>query len=385
MRIFYAVYNEGEEDSSLYETLIQMGHEVIRFDWGVPIYETATLYWQRKEKVKMNERCVAAVREAHRRKPVTLFFSYCYSSTISVETVRAIRQLGILTVNYTCNNMHQFELVKEIAPAYDFCMVPEEGALEFFRKANARPLHIQMAANPRFCHPVHCSREFDVTFVGQCYADRSEMVRFLCEKGIDIRVWGLGWRSSEPLAGLFSKLKFDRKRLKKLGKKLSSREGRATLWEANRLHFSGRKAVSMEALKAIPLDRRGGPLSLTEMVRMYSRSRISLGFLSLEPGGRKPIRQREFEAPMSGAFYLTEYLPELEHYYKIGKEIVCYQDKKDLVEKIRYYLDHPEEAERIRQAGYERALGEHTWEHRFQKLFHTVELSKRGPLDQRRG
>ena len=32
-----------------------------------------------------------------------------------------------------------------------------------------------------------------------------------------------------------------------------------------------------------------------------------------------------------------------------------------MVRKLRYYLDHPDEAERIRRAGHDRVLREHTW------------------------
>ena len=72
---------------------------------------------------------------------------------------------------------------------------------------------------------------------------------------------------------------------------------------------------------------------------------------------------------MSGGLYLTQYNHELEDCYEIGKEIVCYRNKEELVEKIRYLLDHPEEAEEIRQAGYKRALKDHTWEKRFENIF----------------
>jgi spore maturation protein CgeB len=49
--------------------------------------------------------------------------------------------------------------------------------------------------------------------------------------------------------------------------------------------------------------------------------------------------------------------------------VVTYGDFDDLVEKIRHLLSHPEEAERIRKAGFERARFEHTWEMRFEKVF----------------
>jgi len=77
---------------------------------------------------------------------------------------------------------------------------------------------------------------------------------------------------------------------------------------------------------------------------------------------------------MSGAFYLVEYMDELEEFFSIGKEIVCYYDKKDLVEKAKYYLRHDAERELIRQAGYRRAIGEHTWQKRFNKVFREIGL-----------
>jgi len=384
MRIFYAVHNEWEEDRNLYETLVGMGHEVIPCDWGTPLHETDTLYWQKKEKPRVNGMFLKCVKKAHHEKPIDLFFSYFYSSVVYPETIQEIRRWGILTVNYSCNNIPQFDLVEEIAPYFDFCMVPEEKALDSFHKVGARPVHIQMAANPRYYHPVNCSQEFDAIFLGQCYADRAEMIRFLSDQGIDVRVWGLGWRRRHRVDPFLAKLHLDRKRIKKLLKKLSCWEGWMTLFESN-VPLMG-KAMQKEDprfLEGIPLERRGPPLPFDEMVRMYSRSRISLGFLSLYPTpdsarSIKPIRQREFEAPMSGAFYLTEYLPELERYYEIGKEIVCYRDKKELAEKVKYYLSHPEERERIRQAGYARALKEHTWEHRFQELFRLIGVPKKG-------
>jgi len=42
--------------------------------------------------------------------------------------------------------------------------------------------------------------------------------------------------------------------------------------------------------------------------------------------------------------------------------------------KIRYYLEHDEEREKIAMAGYQRTLGEHTYEKRFEQIFKTIGL-----------
>jgi spore maturation protein CgeB len=78
---------------------------------------------------------------------------------------------------------------------------------------------------------------------------------------------------------------------------------------------------------------------------------------------------------MSGGFYMVEYMEELEEFFDIGKEIVCYTGKEDLADKIKYYFEHDVERERIRQAGYSRARRDHTWHKRFQKAFQEMGLN----------
>jgi spore maturation protein CgeB len=77
---------------------------------------------------------------------------------------------------------------------------------------------------------------------------------------------------------------------------------------------------------------------------------------------------------MSGAFYLVEYFQELTEFFEPGKEIVFFENEEGLVGKCRYYLAHPEEAERIRAAGLRRARAEHTWQNRFRTVFQTLGL-----------
>ena len=113
-----------------------------------------------------------------------------------------------------------------------------------------------------------------------------------------------------------------------------------------------------------------GPLPTEEMVRTWSRSRINLGFGGVADFKKTfCLKGRDFEVPMSGGLYLTEHHDELLPYYDIDREIVTYTDFDDLLVKIRRLLGNPAEAESIRKAGRDRALREHTWEMRFEKVF----------------
>jgi len=279
---------------------------------------------------------------------IDLFFSYYYSKCILPDVIDEIKKLGITSVNFYCNNTHQFDLVSEIAPRYDYCMVPEREALHKYIDIGANPVRIQLAANPDIYKPYPLERRYDVTFVGQNYLNRQDYVEHLYENGIDVHVWGPRWKNvlSPHNKGIINKLK------SKIG-------------------------LSKSILPKTNID---GPLSDEELIKMYSRSKISLNFSEVvvsdqnyDPGSiKRHIRLRDFEAPMSGAFYMTGYQDELKEYYKIDKEIVCYETKEELLEKIRYYLKHEDEAEAIRIVGHKKALRDHTWENRFKELFNKI-------------
>ena len=52
-----------------------------------------------------------------------------------------------------------------------------------FAAVGARPVRIQLAANPRVYHPLPEPRLYDVTFVGQRYADRADLLQHLYANG----------------------------------------------------------------------------------------------------------------------------------------------------------------------------------------------------------
>ncbi|MFA5276314.1 MAG: glycosyltransferase [Candidatus Omnitrophota bacterium] len=164
------------------------------------------------------------------------------------------------------------------------------------------------AASVEIHKPQDVYFEFDVSFIGKRYGWRPELVKTLNRSGIKVKCFGDGWEN---------------------------------------------KALSQE-----------------EMVRLYSRSRINLGFSGVGYAKNvKCLKGRDFEVPMNGGLYLTQENPELNLVYEVGREIVVYRDARDCVDKIKWLLNNPDEAEKIREAGRERALKDHTWEKRFSDVF----------------
>ena len=50
--------------------------------------------------------------------------------------------------------------------------------------------------------------------------------------------------------------------------------------------------------------------------------------------------------------------------YIDGEDFIVYNDNRELIEKIEYYLSHEEEAQRIADNGYKKLLQYHTTEKR---------------------
>ncbi|GMV97864.1 MAG: hypothetical protein AMXMBFR83_22190 [Phycisphaerae bacterium] len=353
LRIFYAAARTPdsafESDlwrQNLYQPLVDLGHDVVEFDYDLrPTFQHLDVEspedraFIERNRPRLERELLLQVTEAHLEKPVDVFFSYFYSACARPATIRAIRDMGILTVNWYCNASYQLHLVAELAPAYDYCLVPEYDRLEDYRRLGANPLYCQEAANPNFYRPFDEPYRYDASFVGQAYGNRPFLIESLHQAGLDVRVWGNGWG--------------------RVAERRRQREGRDA-----------------------PDPRYGGILSDEEVVRTFSRSRINLGFAVCGSTHKTdaPIRQirlRDFEVPMSGGFYLTEYQQELERFFEIGREVACFHDLEDLIGKVRYYLAHEDEREAIRRAGLERCRREHSWQRRFEQAFAAMRLEER--------
>jgi len=111
---------------------------------------------------------------------------------------------------------------------------------------------------------------------------------------------------------------------------------------------------------------------------IYAKSLINLN-ISLNGD----FNLRVFEVLSSGGFLLTDRLGResgLEMIFKDGEHLVCYDSQQDLLEKIRYYLKHPSEANAIAQKGYEEYKRHHTPETKTNELIDFILNGRLNPL-----
>jgi spore maturation protein CgeB len=106
-----------------------------------------------------------------------------------------------------------------------------------------------------------------------------------------------------------------------------------------------------------------------------NQSKIALVF-SKGLEGELQVKGRVFETPAYGSCTFIEYFPGIEKYFKVDEEIVVFKNKKELVEKARFYLKHSERREKIAELGRKRALKDHTYEKRFKKIFKKISDKK---------
>ena len=106
-----------------------------------------------------------------------------------------------------------------------------------------------------------------------------------------------------------------------------------------------------------------GMIPFGKMAKQIRESKIGLNFAD-SAVGLPEMKLRPFEVTACKTLLLTEYLPGLEKYFEIGKEVLVFETKEDLAEKLLMLLEDPQKMEEIALAGYKRTMKDHLWENR---------------------
>jgi spore maturation protein CgeB len=378
MRIFQTITASANPSVSanitwyrnLYEPLIDMRHDVLLF------YSNDGKKAMQRKSPKLrgafSQRLLDNFMKEHEKKPFDLFFAYLMDGMIDPGAIDQIRKTGVPTCNFSCNNAHQFYLVDELSPHFDYNLHSEKDTRGKFLEIGANAIWWPMASNPKYFKPLNLPRTIPVSFVGANYGLRARYIMHLLEEGIDVHAYGPGW-----VWGARSRARSVVKRYLYLLKALCefSVKGQS-LASAYLADHDFSRMLTARFPSNVHL-----PVSDEELIALYSRSHITLGFLEVHdkhnPNG--PVRQhvhlREFEAPMSGALYCTGYTDELAEMFEPDKEVVTYRSQHELADKVEFYLENQPEAEKIRRAGRERALRDHTYHRRFKALFKLIGLA----------
>lgn len=330
------------EHSNFYSTLKQIsGLEVAEYPFD-PIVNIGKRKW--------NEELLRLVKD----KGPDLFFAFMFSDEFDISTLQQIRQLTTSVAWFADDHWRLWNYSRHWAPHFSWVVTTWSRASEIYAQYGIKNvIRSQWAANTNIWKPIQqvqgkpLGKDIDVSFIGQRMAKREKVVTALRAAGISVYARGLGWP-----------------------------EGRAS--HEDMLRIVARSKICLNLSDA---PDRFSARSLGRLFSERSRDKIVPSFRTWDNFKTwrhlniPQIKARPFELAACGAFVISGYADDIENYYKEGEEMVFYRSAKELVEKVKYYLERPEERERIARAGYERTTREHTYEKRFRELFEKIGLN----------
>ena len=359
---------------NLYEPLLDLGHDVVLLRMDEVAKKHDVQFRSKKFKELNSIELISVFRKEHTIKPFDLFFSYITDLDVEEEVIKSIKSIGVPMANFSCNNTHQFFLIEKISPFFDYNLHSEKDADIRLRAIGANPVWFPMAANPKYYFPYEGAFKYDVSFIGAAYAKRVFYVNQLVQNNISIDCFGPNWLINKPYTKL-KKIKKEAERIKWLLEALFS----LSISKRSNLSSGIYQYDLLVNLRKSNAGRFHYPVSDKEMVSIFNRSKINLGFLEVySDRSQQTVQQhlhlREFEVPMSRGLYLTNYSDELAEFYEPGKEVIMFHNEHELLDKVKFFLQHPNDAEKIRNAGYLRASGCHTYQQRLTDLFGKLNL-----------
>jgi glycosyltransferase involved in cell wall biosynthesis len=109
-----------------------------------------------------------------------------------------------------------------------------------------------------------------------------------------------------------------------------------------------------------------------DFFKILARSLITLN-IHIDTAEGVASNMRLFEATGCGTMLITEQSPVLSQFFEPDREVVTFDSKVDLVEKIKYYLGREAELERIAMAGRQRTLEKHSAVQRAKEFISVVQ------------
>ena len=263
--------------------------------------------------LRSNSELIQVVRSEH---PKYLFWP-SMSYEIQETTFQTIRREGSFVIGWFFDDECRFdEYSRWWIPYLDYILTVDKHSVKKYQELGATAMHLLVIPNPEVCRRLEIEKRYNVSFVGAKIVDRGSIVDQLKAKGVQVQTFGRGWSK--------------------------------------------------------------GPVSLHELVNIYNASKINLCFVkSYGVTTRPQMKSKIFDICMCGGFLLCEYIPGIEDYFEIDKEIVCFRDIDEAMDKIRYYLSHETERQAIAQAGWEKSKREHNQTAQLLKIFEEIESDTR--------
>ncbi|MDY0264004.1 MAG: glycosyltransferase [Sulfurospirillum cavolei] len=269
------------------------------------------------QKEAINRQMVRFVQETMAQHTIDVIVCYLSGRTLTQATLDFFKTLNVPIINESLDDERKFKSRKgpdgryrgmsEICSYFDVSLTTSKSALIKYVVEGGKVLYKPYAANPLIYKKLGLEKKYDVVFIGANYGTRPTYITYLRQNGISVLTKGSGWE-----------------------------EGNATP---------------------------------DEMIVLFNQAKIILGFAGVGINDDIFIlKGRDFEAPLTGSFYITQRHSELEEYFVLGKDIETYATKEELLEKVRYFLSHENEREAVARNGFDTCLHHYTAKAAYEKI-----------------
>ena len=258
-----------------------------------------------------------------------LIFCVLQGYEVWTETLTILKAVtNAVIINWATDDSWKYDQFSRfVIPYFDiYATTYPEAQIKAQKAGHQNVILTQWAANAEnLCPPMPSERcRWDVSFVGSAYGNRKKWVSDLSNRGIQVACFGHGWKN--------------------------------------------------------------GPVDAEEIPTIIQGSRISLNFgdsnwmlKGILPYRSRQIKARAFEVPGYGGFLMTEKAKHIQNFLQPEEEIALFDGQADLAKKIRYFLAHPTQRDRIADAGHQKICRQHTYDHRFEALFRVANRIKTNP------
>jgi spore maturation protein CgeB len=292
-----------------------------------------------------------------------LFFTCLHQDYLFQSIFDTINSLGIPKLLICFDNLHAPFMHLGVANKFDLVWLTSKETDYLFRARGVKTICLPYAANPNIFCLENQSTLNRLCFIGSPYGTRPYILNKISSSGVNLDVYfnqnsGKNIKSINLELGndILNCLRFD------IGRKL--------LYSKVKFEFQRIKNSLNDHISLFE------SVSFSEMYRLYRSYSLVLNLTELRNTAvlKYPIQKlhlRTFEIPASGGIQIVRRSDEILSYFKDNVEVLTYEDSEELISKSLFY-SKPAQNDVINQMRVRarlRVINEHTWNHRFDKIF----------------
>lgn len=274
-----------------------------------------------------------------------ILFFFMYKNDIYPSTLKVIKNnKKIKSIAWMSDDHWRYDIYgKHYIGFFDLIITTCKDSLKKYR-CNKQKSLLGLWTTDVFINQKKKKHLYDVSFVGKNYGRREKYVNFLKKNNINVKCFGSSWPNSQFFVGNIKKI-FTHSLIN--------------------LNFS---------------DSSTG-FSLKNIVKVFFHKKTNLQYRLHNPfdyylnlknfcmNKSKQIKGRLFEAISSNSFVITEYHKDLSSFFKINKEIVCFKNEKELLEKTKFYMKNKNLLDKVKGMGYKKFKKAYAIKNYFRKIF----------------